>query len=67
MVIMNLIRPVYLLIGDIPVALVLVSLGVIGFIHDNRDYLSNGMWHAYGRGDWITMDIGAYILMIVTL
>ena len=67
MIIMGRVRPVYLLLGDIPDALVLIFLGVVGFIHDNRDYLSNGMWHGYGMENWINMEIGAYILMIITL
>lgn len=46
--------------GDILVGLILLCLGIIGVIHDNRDYLSNGMWHTYGEEDWITMEIVAY-------
>ena len=67
MIIMNLIKPVYLLIGDIPVAIILVALGVTGFIHDNRDYFSDGSWQDYGDTNWITMEISGYILMIITL
>lgn len=67
MMIMGSIRPVYLLCGDIPDALILIFFGVVGFIHDNKYYLDNGMWQLYGKSNWITMEIGAYILMIIAL
>jgi len=53
--------------GDLLFAAFLTVMGVIGFLHDDKNYLQNGLWDQYDDGDWLSMEIGGLILLIVAV
>jgi hypothetical protein len=53
--------------GDSIVTVVLIVLGAVGFAHDDRAYLSNGMYEQYDNDPWLGQAIGAGSLLILVV
>ena len=55
------------ILGDLVIAMLLLVLGAIGFAHDDKHYLINGMWQRYGNANWLVIETEAGTLMLVSL
>jgi hypothetical protein len=48
-------------------AAVVGILGGIGFAHDDRTYLSNGLYLGYNDDPWLNQEITAGVILIVSV
>ncbi len=55
------------ILGDLIAASLLAVLGAIGFNHDNKNYLDDGIWREYDDGDWLSTEIWAGSVMLASL
>jgi hypothetical protein len=61
------ISPVVPLFIDLSIVVALAVLGVIGFVHDDQNYLSNGTWAQNRDPAWLTLEIVAMVLLCIAV